>query len=161
TVNGSIFYNPTAITLPNTSNSLDLAIEVYSSSGITNGAYGELHIYRSPNNNVNSGVKIATAAPYFGGNYNYHTFYNINLNSSDFPNPGGVIYVEYENSAGAVYRSPLIQGVNSGTAPSVITNNIIYNNSTPIYYGQTIRFMGSSPNGGNGIFTYSWEKQLE
>lgn len=156
--NTSAYFNNAPIIIPNTTNNVDLYIEVYSAAGESPTSPAELRVYRSSTGSVGLGSEIMMTSQtvYFNTTYNSHFFYNINFNSGDFP-PGGGIYIEYKKDSGLIYRSPLISVVKPSLAP--ITNNTVISNTT-IYYGQSASLTGSIPSGGNGTFTYVWQKKL-
>lgn len=156
--NTSTYYNNAPIIIPNVTNNVDLQIEIYSQGGESPTSPAELSVYRSSTGSIGNGseFKMTSQTVYFNTNYNYHTFNNINFNTSDFP-PGGGIYIQYKKSSGLIYRSPLVNVVKPTLPP--ITNNTISGNNA-VYYGQGVSLTGSSPSGGNGTFTYIWQKKV-
>jgi len=86
----------------------------------------------------------------------YQTSKSITIQSSQLNNQDGDLYAEFESFSGIKYKSANWQ---VSVLQQPITNNTIVGNET-LYSGSAASSIsGSTPIGGNDIYTYKWEKK--
>ncbi len=95
--------------------------------------------------------------------FNFNTFYtsskDITLSASNFNSSGGSLYAEFETSSSIKYTSNNFPITVTAQPDPAITNNTISGNQT-ITEGQTASTLtGSTPNGGNGSYSYQWQRR--
>ncbi|WP_123921937.1 hypothetical protein [Flavobacterium sp. LM4] len=116
---------------------------------------GTLSVYSKLNSNTNlQHVSIFYGQNAISGSVSRQC--TIELKSSHFPSGSGSIYAQFS----PVNNSPILgTSVNVKTVP-LITSNYIIGNQT-VYEGDPVGSInGPTPNGGNGLYAYSWQQKI-
>lgn len=122
---------------------------------------GNLYLYTKQTTNSNpvsrSGPWYIVNSAWTGGTA-YTVYGDILLYASDFNASGGTLYAKFVSDTGPSYSSsnkPI-----TVTSPPITNNGI--GNSQTIYNGTAPSpIIGTTPSGGNGSYSYSWQKNSD
>lgn len=140
---------------------LNFTVKLSKSSSLV--VNGNLYVYTKKSSSdfpvTRYGPLYVTNGMFFGSNpVEYTSSQNFSISAADFNASGGTLYAEYMTDGSIPYRSSNWAITVSAPPIPPISNNGITASQSIVSGTAAAPLTGSTPTGGNGTYTYTWQK---